>query len=102
MEEWINLISNKKLINIKLEDNLSNKYNKLTKMKYIISFDVEFLRYSINNSQIQTIHELGGLLFEKKSRICARKYLHFLPPFHLPEYLHRHCGIVQHVEASLD
>lgn len=78
MEEWINLISNKKLINIKLEDNLSNKYNKLTKMKYIISFDVEFLRYSINNSQIQTIHELGGLLFEKKSNNWYLMYIfHF-------------------------
>lgn len=78
MEEWINLIPNKKLINIKLENNLSDKYNKLTKMNYIISFDIEFLRYSINNSQVPTIHELGGLLFEKKNNIWYFMYIfHF-------------------------
>ena len=78
MEEWINLIPNKKLINVKLEDNLTDKYNKLTKMNYIISFDVEFLRYSINNSQVPTIHELGGLLFEKKNNIWYFMYIfHF-------------------------
>lgn len=77
MEEWINLIPNKKLINIKLDNELSNKYNKLTNLKYIISFDIEFLKYSIDNRQIQTIHELGGLLLEKKDTWYLMYIFHF-------------------------
>lgn len=77
MEEWINLIPNKKLINIKLDDELSKKYNKLTQLNYIISFDVEFLKYSIDNRQIQTIHELGGLLLEKKETWYLMYIFHF-------------------------
>lgn len=77
MEEWIDLIPNKKLINIKLDDELSKKYNKLTQLKYIISFDVEFLKYSIDNRQIQTIHELGGLLLEKKETWYLMYIFHF-------------------------
>jgi hypothetical protein len=77
MEEWIDLIPNKMLINIKIDDELSNKYNKLTNLKYIISFDVEFLKYSIDNRQIQTIHELGGLLLEKRETWYLMYIFHF-------------------------
>jgi hypothetical protein len=77
MEEWINLIPNKKLIGIKLDDKLSKKYNKLTNLKYIISFDIEFLKYSVDNRQIQTIHELGGLLLEKKEAWYLMYIFHF-------------------------
>jgi len=77
MEEWINFIPNKKLINIKLDDELSKKYNKLTQLNYIISFDVEFLKYSIDNRQIQSIHELGGLLLEKRETWYLMYIFHF-------------------------
>jgi hypothetical protein len=64
---WMNLINNKQILNIKLDDKLSKEYNNKTNLDYIISFDVEFLRYVVDHRQIQTIHEMGGLLFEKKS-----------------------------------
>ena len=65
--DWIKLINNKQIINTELESELSEKYNKITKLNYIISFDVEFIRYNILYKQVQTIHELGGLLFYKEN-----------------------------------
>lgn len=63
LSEWLHLIENKENVNIKLDSDISNLFNKLTKLKYIICFDVEFLRYVIKYKQIQTIHEMGGIIF---------------------------------------
>ena len=69
LNKWINMIPQKKILSIQLDNNLSNKYNKLTKLNYIISFDVEFIRYLINNEQVKTISELGGILLIKNNNI---------------------------------
>ncbi len=89
LEEWISIIPKKYFINKKLHETLSNKYNELTNLQYIISFDIEFLNYNNvriiptqidklvkpgyatqtkqnNYERLQTIHELGGLIFEKR------------------------------------
>ena len=76
--EWIELIPNKKIINIELENELCEKYNKLTKLNYIISFDFEFFRYNVSYKQIQTIREFGGILFYKENK---KWFLHCI--FHL-------------------
>ena len=98
LEEWISLIPKKILINKKLHETLSNKYDKITNLQYIISFDIEFINYNnvriipINREQpvqptqtkynnyerLQTIHELGGLIFEKRKDGWYLTYLfHF-------------------------
>ena len=99
LEEWISLIPKKQLINKKIQETLSNKYDKVTKLQYIISFDIEFINYSNvlintnntnstnstnsmeakpNNERVQTIHELGGLIFERKKDGWYLSYLfHF-------------------------
>ena len=66
LNKWLDLISNKQTFDIKLSDELSNAYNKQTKLNYIISFDVEFLKYFIKGHQYQTIREMGGLILEKR------------------------------------
>ena len=65
--DWLDLIPIKKILNIKLSEKLSETYNKITRLNYIISFDIEFLRYFINYKDIQTIHEMGGLVFCKQN-----------------------------------
>jgi hypothetical protein len=101
LEEWISLIPKKQLINKKIQETLSNKYDKITNLQYIISFDIEFLNYNNvriissqpaqstksvqcvqskqnNYERIQTIHELGGLIFERKKDGWYLNYLfHF-------------------------
>ena len=62
--DWLDLIPNKQIMNIEVENLL---YNSMTKLNYIISFDVEFIRYAIENRQVQTIHELGGIILNKKN-----------------------------------
>lgn len=66
IHKWLELIPKKEILNIMLDDNLSKLYNNKTNLNYIIIFDVEFIRYAINNRQVQTIHELGGIILEKK------------------------------------
>lgn len=78
LHEWLNLIPHKKIINIEVDFNISNIFNRLTKLNYIISFDIEFMRYVIKYKQIQTIHEMGGIIFIK---INNKWYLYLL--FHL-------------------
>ena len=78
LNEWLNLISNKKIVNTKLDDNITFILNKMTKLNYIISFDIEFIRYIIKNKQVQTINEMGGIIFIKINNIW---YLHSI--FHL-------------------
>ena len=78
LNNWLDLISNKKIYQIKLDDNIINKFNKLTLLKYIISFDIEFIRYVIKYKQVQTINEMGGIVFLK---INNEWYLHAI--FHL-------------------
>lgn len=78
LDEWLDLIPNKKIIKIKLDNSISNVFNKLTKLNYIMSFDVEFIRYVIKYNQVQTIHELGGILFNK---VDNNWYLHSI--FHV-------------------
>jgi hypothetical protein len=78
LNNWLDLISNKKIYQIKLDDNIINKFNKLTLLKYIISFDIEFIRYVIKYKQVQTINEMGGMVFVK---INNDWYLHAI--FHL-------------------
>jgi hypothetical protein len=67
IENWLNLIQKKEIINLEIEPNLSNLYNKITNLNYLICFDIEFIRYVINQRQVRTIHELGGILFIKKN-----------------------------------
>jgi hypothetical protein len=67
--EWINLIPKKEILNIILDSKLIERYNKLTKLNYIISFDVEFIRYAIEKRQVQTIHEMGGIILFRKKNI---------------------------------
>jgi hypothetical protein len=78
LNDWLNMIPNKKIIKIKLDNYISNEFNKLSKLKYIISFDVEFIRYVIKYKQVQTINEMGGIVFIK---INNDWYLHSI--FHL-------------------
>jgi len=78
LNEWLNIIHNKKIINIKLDDNITFILNKITKLNYIISFDIEFIRYIIKNKQVQTINEMGGIIFIKNDNIW---YLYSI--FHL-------------------
>ena len=60
LDEWLNLIDNKLLLLIELPFfNIKIKYN------YIIIFDIEFLKFKINNKQIRSIHEMGGILLIK-------------------------------------
>jgi len=98
LEEWISLIPKKVFINKKIDKSLSNKYDKITNLPYIISFDIEFINYNNiriipkqriqptqptqtkhnNYERLQTIHELGGLIFEKKNDGWYLTYLfHF-------------------------
>ena len=78
LNDWLSLIPHKKILNEKIDLNIEEIFNKITKLNYIISFDVEFLRYVIKYKQIQTINELGGILFIK---IDNYWYLHSI--FHL-------------------
>jgi hypothetical protein len=81
---WLNYITNKKKISIKLDDDLNDFYNKQTNLNYIISFDIEFIRLSRNNQQLQTVNEMGGIIFCKINNFWYLNYLfHFnLPPQH--------------------
>ena len=47
LNNWLNMIPNKKILKIKLDDQISIEFNKVTKLQYIISFDIEFIRYVI-------------------------------------------------------
>ena len=78
LNNWLNMIPNKEIVNFKLDDYLSIELDKITKLKYIISFDVEFIRYVIKYNQVQTINEMGGIIFFK---IDNNWYLHSI--FHL-------------------
>lgn len=77
LEDWINLIPNKLSLSIKINKNLNEFYNKLN-YQYIIIFDVEFLKFKINSKQIQTIHEMGGIILVKENNNWYLKYI-----FHL-------------------
>jgi hypothetical protein len=81
LNEWINIIPNKKVFKIKLDDDITIIFNKITKLNYIISFDIEFLRYVIKYKQVQTINEMGGIIFIKINNIW---YLHFIFHLNLP------------------
>ena len=61
LEEWLNFISDKHIINMELYENYDIKQN------IIIIFDIEFLRYQIDKRQIPTIFECGGIILLKKS-----------------------------------
>jgi hypothetical protein len=78
LNNWLNVIPNKLILKIKLDDEIIIIFNKITKLNYIISFDVEFIRYVIKYKQVQTINELGGILFTKINNLW---YLHSI--FHL-------------------
>ena len=77
LDEWLNLIDNKLLLLIELPFfNIKIKYN------YIIIFDIEFLKFKINNKQIRSIHEMGGILLIKYNNIWYLKCIFHinLPP----------------------
>lgn len=78
LNQWLKLIPHKKYIQIKVDNDITLIFNKITKLNYIISFDIEFIRYIIKYKQVQTINELGGILFIKIDNIW---YLHVI--FHL-------------------
>ena len=80
IDEWVNLIPQKKIINIELDDDLSKKYNNLINNDIIICFDIEFLNYIIKTKYIKTINELGGILFVKKNN---KWYLYCIFHFNL-------------------
>jgi hypothetical protein len=65
LNKWLNIIPNKKIIKIKLDNDIINIFNKITTLNYIISFDVEFMRFVIKNEQVKTINEMGGIIFMK-------------------------------------
>jgi len=67
LNNWLNYIPNKKILDIKLNKILSKTYNLLTELNYIIVFDIEFLRYKIKREQVMTIHEMGGIILYKKN-----------------------------------
>lgn len=81
LNEWLNIIPNKKLFNIKLDDDIIFCFNKITKLNYIISFDIEFIRYVIEYNQVQTINEMGGIIFIKMNNTW---YLHAIIHLNLP------------------
>ena len=103
LEEWISLIPKKVFINKKIDKSLSNKYDEITDLPYIISFDIEFINYNNvriipkqreqpvqptqtkqnNYERLQTIHELGGLIFEKKNDGWYLTYLFHFNLIHL-------------------
>lgn len=74
LEDWIQLIPNKLFLSIKINENLNEIYNKLNQ-QYIIIFDVEFLKFKINFKQIQTIHEMGGIILVKENNNWYLKYI---------------------------
>jgi hypothetical protein len=78
---WLELIPIKKIINLELTEDLTNKYNTFSN-NIIISFDVEFIKYNLRHKEIikqtQTIHEMGGIILIKNNN---KWYLHSL--FHL-------------------
>jgi len=80
LDEWLSFIPLKKIINIGLNNKLTEIYNKKTKLNYIISFDVEFIRYLIKNEQKQNIHEMGGIILIKKNN---KWYLYCIFHFNL-------------------
>ena len=84
INKWLDYIPNKKILRIKLNDELTNIYNKQTKLNCIIIFDVEFIRLCRNNEQLQTINEMGGIiLYKVKYNWYLFAIYHFnLPPQH--------------------
>lgn len=83
-ELWKNYIHKKKSLQIKLSDELNDIYNKQTKLNYIIIFDIEFIRLHRNNTQIQLVNEMGGLVLQRINNFWHLVLLfHFnLPPLH--------------------
>lgn len=81
---WLEYIPLKQILSIKLDDKLNKIYNKQTKLDNIIIFDVEFLRLSRNNEQLQTINEMGGIiLYKNNNHWHLVAIFHFnLPPQH--------------------
>lgn len=77
LDEWLKLINNKLLLSIELPF-----FNIETEYKYVIIFDIEFLKYKINNKQIRSIHEMGGILLIKENNIWYLKCIFHvnLPP----------------------
>jgi len=65
LDTWLSLIPNKVKLSIKLDD-IFNKLYKNIKKEYIISFDVEFIRIKIHDTQVRTVHEMGGIILVKK------------------------------------
>lgn len=78
MDKWLELIPNKKILNIKLDNVLSNMYNKQTTLDTIIIFDIEFFRYLIGKKQVVTINEMGGIILTKIQNVWV-----FYAIFHL-------------------
>lgn len=69
LNNFLDNIPNKKILKIKLDDDISTLFNKITKLNYVISFDIEFIRYIIKYNQIHTINEMGGIIFVKTKKI---------------------------------
>jgi hypothetical protein len=67
LNEWLSLIPHKKILNQNIDLNIEELFNKITKLNFIISFDIEFIRYVIKYKQVQTIHEMGGIIFYKNN-----------------------------------
>lgn len=77
INKWLSYILNKKILRIKLNDELNTIYNKQTELNSIIIFDVEFIRLCRNNQQLQTINEMGGIILYK-----INYYWHLFAIFH--------------------
>lgn len=78
LNKWLKLVPIKYIINLELEQFITDEYNKNIKEDLIISFDIEFIKYIIKYSQIITIHEMGGLILLRNNN---KWYLYCL--FHL-------------------
>jgi hypothetical protein len=77
VDEWLKIIHNKLLLSIELPFLKINIKN-----KYIIIFDIEFLKFKVNFKQMRSIHEIGGILLIKENNIWYLKCIFHinLPP----------------------
>jgi len=77
LDLWSSYINCKQKVSIKLSDELNNIYNQIN-FKYIIIFDIEFIRLHRNGNQLQTVNEMGGLVLQK-----INNFWHIVLLFHL-------------------
>ena len=75
---FLKTINDKNIFFDILNDKLQKLYDNITTKNYIISFDIEFLRYNYDKININYIFEIGGIIIHKyKNKWYLISFFHY-------------------------